>query len=973
MPSILDRLRRVSSSSGRRRRPFSRRGGGKKERHGSSSPVSVLEVASTFENPSSPTTDDEAFLDAVGSIESAEDLVLPRFLSLSQSPATRVEVVSDNACTAASIDDEEIETLKKDDDGSGDGSEDDTHHYQEEKNDKDGEETTREAIPAKSAFSRRPSSPTQSSLKGRQVQIVKGQHKNKFATVLGWKNKGTYEVELLAEGGTVGVRTTSVVFVDPPTGTAEPVHSNVKDPNTNNRKRLAAKDTPSDSNDPWLHQRVSIQAGANRGKKGTVMAKKNKSTYSVELESGGGVVGVRVSSLQLIGDSTGIKTHNGAQEESPLSLDPKKLGFVSRPKRQPSPAAPISLQNNENSHDGMVGQYVRIVKGVHKNKFGTVAREKNKNTYTVDIEGKEVGVRKSSVQLPESAPIEEEEPQSKPSRSRGIGTRAKHQLSKDTATGEAWRVADHEQGGLRIGSRLVLRQRLEDEDAKQEITFLSHVFGNRIRVLDVSLNGRTNQKPFDKTFQDHDSKYELVSAKVYDDHERGGTYGKPKLVRLMYAQVEGPGLTPFSLDEALLRLGDFSRLVPRKIMARLELLQSPAKFDVVFSSASEFCRIPEMGNVGGGFVSDEKMVEICVQGGMTESQAEKVVALQVRLIIPTMGICKGMLMRKRIESGPPIQLPDSMFKVPKSECLDVKQDTAIVVCKNGVHPSPGSANEYIGRRLDPLGLRPPPEKSFKEKIKTPLSDMVFRLWKSMGVSGEACKEYKKKSLQPENRNHAWLVGVPDPTGTLPPDTVFVPGMKSAQPDELFVTRSPCVKHEDGRILASATSKPSGMTQIDWEWLNSLPFGCIIFSNPREGRMSVPERIANGDLDGDLYLVCWDETILSQMEASPLPDLELEDDGKLKTLESADPEWLDKAQEMMLDAGKLNAMGQLTGKLYKLGEKIADKSVLGLKDPDAAACFEAYNCALEFKKHGGGISLPEHLHDKIPKKLRQYLA
>jgi hypothetical protein len=407
-------------------------------------------------------------------------------------------------------------------------------------------------------------------------------------------------------------------------------------------------------------------------------------------------------------------------------------------------------------------------------------------------------------------------------------------------------------------------------------------------------------------------------------------------------------------------------------MARLELFQSPAKFDVVFLEASQFCRIPEKGNVGGGFVSDGMIVEICVQGGMTEAQARKVVALQVRLFIPAMGICKGMLMRKRIESGPPIQLPYSMFKVPKSEYSDAKQDAAIVVCKNGVHPSPGSANEYIGRRFD-TSLRPPPEKSFKEKIKTPLSDMVFRLWKTMGISDEACKDYKKRSLQPEHRNHAWLVGVPDPTSALPPDTVFVPGMKSAQPDELFVTRSPCVKYEDGRILAAMTSKPTGMTQEDWEWLNGLPFGCVIFSNPREGRMSIPERIASGDLDGDLYLLCWDEIILSQMKAAPLPDLELEDDGKLKVLESADPGWLDKTQEMMLDAGKLNAMGQLTGSLYKLGEKIADKSVLGLRDPDASACFEAYNCALEFKKHGGDISLPQHLHEKIPKKLRQYLA
>ena len=45
---------------------------------------------------------------------------------------------------------------------------------------------------------------------------------------------------------------------------------------------------------------------------------------------------------------------------------------------------------------------------------------------------------------------------------------------------------------------------------------------------------------------------------------------------------------------------------------------------------------------------------------------------------------------------------------------------------------------------------------------------------------------------------------------------------------------------------------------DWEWLHQLQFGLIIF--PRDGR-AIPPMISNGDLDGDLYFVCWDELVV----------------------------------------------------------------------------------------------------------------
>jgi hypothetical protein len=168
-----------------------------------------------------------------------------------------------------------------------------------------------------------------------------------------------------------------------------------------------------------------------------------------------------------------------------------------------------------------------------------------------------------------------------------------------------------------------------------------------------------------------------------------------------------------------------------------------------------------------------------------------------------------------------------------------------------------------------------------------------------------------------------------------------------------------------------TSKPDHMSDVDWDWLNELSFGCIIFSNPRKGMMSMPERIAGGDLDGDLYLVCWDENILSYMNAEPLVDQPAaEEDGRPKEAPAnSRDDWLQNAQELMVDASQVNDVGKLTGTLYKLAEKSADNSRLFLKDPDACAFADAYKQALEFTKHGRPIYLPKHLHDKLPKALR----
>lgn len=108
--------------------------------------------------------------------------------------------------------------------------------------------------------------------------------------------------------------------------------------------------------------------------------------------------------------------------------------------------------------------------------------------------------------------------------------------------------------------------------------------------------------------------------------------------------------------------------------------------------------------------------------------------------------------------------------------------------------------------------------------------MIFRLWQTMGVTKEMCDEYKKESTNVDRRNHAWCVGVPDPTNSLPLDTIFIPGMKTCQPLEIFITRCPCYAYEHGQKLKLVSIKPKKMSDKDWNWLNDdLNFGVVIFS------------------------------------------------------------------------------------------------------------------------------------------------
>ena len=290
--------------------------------------------------------------------------------------------------------------------------------------------------------------------------------------------------------------------------------------------------------------------------------------------------------------------------------------------------------------------------------------------------------------------------------------------------------------------------------------------------------------------------------------------------------------------------------------------------------------------------------------------------------------------------------------------------------------------------IDPAA-KPPPKKSFQPKS---LGKMITRLLHGLKVPKEVVKTYEETVKR--NKlflKHAYVRGVADPTSKLPPGQVFLTGVKNYNTlgEKIFVTRSPCIKSTDGKMIPVITQKPDGMSEEEFDWLQSLAFGAIIFAFPREGCKPLPELIANGDLDGDRYFVCWEEEIISNIQAETLEDVlidsvqdqtgntipansnEISQDDK--NLEESSEDWFRSAQDYMI-ANLTNDVDMLISKLYNLSEKFADEDKeRSIRNPDAEACADAYYEALDHGKHGTKINLPRHLHEKIPERLRPLLS
>lgn len=446
--------------------------------------------------------------------------------------------------------------------------------------------------------------------------------------------------------------------------------------------------------------------------------------------------------------------------------------------------------------------------------------------------------------------------------------------------------------------------------------------------------------------------YELCASKVDSD---GKTFfGAPReVVRLFYALKHLHGDT---LQAKLESVAAFSELHEAcKVASRLELLVSSASPDMEFEmEAADFEMInepqPSSDSGGCGFIPESMLPKLFSK----PIDRRRTTDIQVRIVSPALGIFKGVLSKKKGISK--IQLPPSMRKVEPSLKNDAQWVWMLVT-----RSCPSKSNLQIGKWVN---TGKTPCKSFKQEK---LSNMMKRLMTTLGVPRGVLSDYSKQEL----RKESWVVGAADPTfpvNVIPADHVYVSGLPAEQvpfidgQHKVFVTRSPCTCPEDGHLLPLLTSKPSGLSDEDWQVFTERHFGEVLFSNNGN---AIPEAISEGDLDGDLYYICWDESIVRHIKPVSAPEAAAGEGSHVPTKkrEPLGSNWLAEARRYM-QGGGASRTKQMIGKLYCAGEKAADKSPEGLADPDARAFFKAYAQAIDAGKHGNSIDLPERLRKQV---------
>lgn len=432
---------------------------------------------------------------------------------------------------------------------------------------------------------------------------------------------------------------------------------------------------------------------------------------------------------------------------------------------------------------------------------------------------------------------------------------------------------------------------------------------------------------------------------------------------------------------------------------RLQLLQSPADTIMVPKSvqnpqfsgpgkqAAIFDLEPNMFsllerdfNDGCGYICSLLLTNLF---GNT-AKAQRLVAIQVRAVLPGLGIFKGILVRSPIPSDqPPIQLSPSMQKVgPSANPARMTRGKAAQAALLVNNQFPSARQRDVGRAVHPDRHGPPPRSCRPKSLLKPgqavWQAMVTRLWRAQGASWDACERYAKQAGKSWNHSaHSWLVGVTDPTHSIPHDKVFVTGFPRKLP-HVFCARSPCIQPNRGRILQLLTSKPAGMSSQHWEFLQGLEFGALVFPDAPQGQTFLPSIISNGDVDGDLYFCCWDADMLQEL--SNFQPANADRTAKPSTEADKPPphgrdgrSWLEHAQDIMCDTRSMIDLQMLIGISYTLSEGFADTSDQFMDDRKAAAFAHAYEEALQYEETGCLVTLPSPLHLELPEKLRKYVS
>ena len=388
-------------------------------------------------------------------------------------------------------------------------------------------------------------------------------------------------------------------------------------------------------------------------------------------------------------------------------------------------------------------------------------------------------------------------------------------------------------------------------DAKlyNKTSLLGLLFG-KDRILEYKVNLKmSKQLTWGKQHTIDGITFELAACRV-SKLATQGRFGRSYEVTATMVAVSGPDLQPISLANELNAVADFASLSPVKAKARLELLDSGTNRKAICHwKPNKLEIVPECNNLGCGFYPADEWAVLFGSKGRKQQVGHQIV--QVRILCPQFGLFKGVLCPKLgIDK---IQLPSSMLKVGPAKCKYHKgreqSQRVYVVVKNQfpTNASKNLVNQWNSKEKSEAGNR-----RFGWERQDP-GVMHFRMWNTHGVTIEECGAYAQRCNNPSLKGgvkHAYLVGVADPTGNLPANKIFVPGLaehiESLEKKQVYITRSPCLEPDDGRLIGFVYEKPKRMSEEDWNFINNLPFGSVIFGPPATGaEKAMPETIADG--------------------------------------------------------------------------------------------------------------------------------
>ncbi|XP_076926633.1 putative RNA-dependent RNA polymerase 1 [Bidens hawaiensis] len=158
--------------------------------------------------------------------------------------------------------------------------------------------------------------------------------------------------------------------------------------------------------------------------------------------------------------------------------------------------------------------------------------------------------------------------------------------------------------------------------------------------------------------------------------------------------------------------------------------------------------------------------------------------------------------------------------------------------------------------------------------------------------------------------------------------------------EVVVARSPCLHPGDVRVL-KAVDVPALHHMVD----------CVVF--PQKGERPHPYECSGGDLDGDIYFVCWDPELIppeqfEPMDYTPVPAMQLDHDVTIEEVE-----------EYFTNYIVNDSLGIISNAHTVFADREPEKAM-------ASPCVELaklFSIAVDFPKTGVPAEIPANLRPK----------